>query len=69
MNAEHLIRTVAVAVVALAAFGAWLYLSATGADPALVSKLEGGLMVLAPAVADTLRVARKQRRDSVPPPR
>jgi len=62
MKAEHLIRTLGVVLGALAILGTWLYLGSTGGDPAQLAKLEGMLYVLAPAAADTLRVARKERK-------
>lgn len=59
MTKEHLVRTVAVAVMFLALGASWLW---AGLEPDMHARVEGMLILLAPAVLDTLQVATRQKR-------
>lgn len=56
---EHYIRTGAILVLTIACGGAFLF--ATGLDDMMKGRIEGWLMLLVPALLDSLNVARRQR--------
>lgn len=66
MQTEHLVRTLIVAIAWLAVLGAYLFLLLTGDAEGVAARLEGMLAVLTPAMLDTLRVARRERRRPSP---
>lgn len=68
MSTEHLIRTVTVGLAWLGVGAAYVYTLLSGDAHGVSARLEGMLAVLTPAMLDTLRVARRDRRRSSLPP-
>jgi hypothetical protein len=59
---EHLARTGLILVLTLAIGAAWIW---APLEPEMRARFEGVLLLLAPALLDSLNVARRQRADAV----
>lgn len=60
MDSEHKIRTLTIAGTFAVTVAAYVGLSALDESHAMLARLEGTIAVLAPALFDALRVARKR---------